>query len=70
MENNIKIQTLMKVGIYDKAVKIAQKAGFPKDIIAEINKEAADKEYSLQKYEDALAKYIKTIGYLNPSYVI
>jgi len=37
----------MKVGIYDKAVKIAQKAKFPPDIIAEINKEAADKEYSL-----------------------
>ena len=47
MENNIKIQTLMKCGIYDKAVKIAVKAKFPPDIIAEINKEAADKEYSL-----------------------
>ena len=45
-ENNVKIQTLMKSNIYDKAVKIASKAKFPDDIIAEINKEAADKEYS------------------------
>jgi hypothetical protein len=45
-ENNVKIQTLMKSNIYDKAVKIATKAKFPDDIIAEINKEAADKEYS------------------------
>lgn len=36
----------MKSNIYDKAVKIASKAKFPDDIIAEINKEAADKEYS------------------------
>jgi hypothetical protein len=44
----------MKSNIYDKAVKIAIKAKFPDDIIAEINKEAADKEYGLQNYEQAL----------------
>jgi Pyruvate/2-oxoacid:ferredoxin oxidoreductase gamma subunit len=60
----------MKSNIYDKAVKIAIKAKFPDDIIAEINKEAADKEYGLQNYEQALQLYIKTIGFLNPSYVI
>ena len=60
----------MKSNIYDKAVKIASKAKFPDDIIAEINKEAADKEYGNSNYENSLALYIKTIGHLNPSCVI
>lgn len=46
MEDNVKIHTLMKKGLFMEAKKIANDAKFPADIIAEICKEHADKLYS------------------------
>ena len=46
MEDNIKIHTLMKKGLFTEAKNIANDAKFPEDIIAEICKEHADKLYS------------------------
>ena len=46
MEDNVKINTLMKKGLFTEAKKIANDAKFPEDIIAEICKEHADKLYS------------------------
>ena len=60
----------MKGNYFDQAVNIAIKEKYPEDIIAEINKEAGDKEYKLKNFDLAVDLYIKTIGYLNPSYVI
>lgn len=46
MEDNVKIHTLMKKGLFLEAKKIAKDARFPDDILAEISKEHADKLYS------------------------
>lgn len=45
MEDNIKIQTLLKKGLFAEAQKIAVNASFPSEIIAEICKEHADNMY-------------------------
>lgn len=45
MEDNVKIQTLLKKGLFVEAKKIAMNAKFPDEIIAEICKEHADNLY-------------------------
>ena len=70
MEDNVKIQTLLKKGLFAEAQDIARAANFPGEIIAEISKEHADNLYEKKQYDEALKQFVKTIGYLNPSYVI
>jgi len=70
MEDNVKIQTLLKKNLYQEAQKVADQARFPPEIIAEISKEHADNLYNKKAYDEALVEFKKTIGYLNPSYVI
>lgn len=54
MENNVKIQFLMKKGLYVEAKKIAQTSKFPEEIIAEINKEYGDKLYKEKSFTEAI----------------
>jgi|LauGreDrversion4_2_1035121.scaffolds.fasta_scaffold10593_5 hypothetical protein len=54
MENNVKIQNLMKKGLYAEAKKIAQSSKFPDEIIAEINKEYGDKLYKEKNHTEAI----------------
>lgn len=71
LENNVKIENLLKKAMFKEAQNIAISAKFPKEIYAEICKEHADQLYYPKKeYDQALEQYIETIGYLNPSYVI
>lgn len=71
MEDNIKIQTLMKMKLFKEAQDIAVAAKFPPEVRAEISKACGDHLYNNKKsFEEAIDKYIETIGYLNPSYVI
>lgn len=70
MEDNVKIQTLLKKNLYNEAKKIAKTAKFPEEIIAEISKEHADNLYDKKQYKEALEEFLQTIGYLNPSYII
>lgn len=70
MEDNVKIYNLMKKSHYLEAHTIAKEANFPKEIQCEIIKEHADKLFHQKKYDEAIDQYIKTIGFLNPSYVI
>jgi len=70
MEDNVKIQTLLKKSLFAEAQDIARSANFPGEIIAEISKEHADNLYDKKQYDEALRQFVKTIGYLNPSYVI
>jgi hypothetical protein len=45
MEDNVKIQTLLKKSLFTEAQEIAKAAKFPQEIIAEISKEHADNLY-------------------------
>ncbi len=46
MEHNLKIQNLLKKGMFSEAQSIAVSANFPKEIYAEICKEHADQLYN------------------------
>lgn len=46
MENNLKIENLLKKSMFKEAQNIAVLAKFPKEIYAEICKEHADQLYS------------------------
>mmetsp|Transcript_17398 Transcript_17398/g.29273 ORF Transcript_17398/g.29273 Transcript_17398/m.29273 type:complete len:414 (+) Transcript_17398:1215-2456(+) len=71
MEHNIKIQNLLKKGLFQEAQNIALSANFPRETYAEICKEHADQLYNVKKeYDQAIEQYLQTIGFLNPSYVI
>ena len=70
MEDNVKIHSLLKKGLFVDAKNIANEAKFPPDIIAEISKDHADQLHKMKKYDEAVLQYIETIGHLNPSYVI
>jgi len=52
MEHNIKIQNLLKKGMFTEAQSIAVSANFPKEIYAEICKEHADQLYNVKKEYD------------------
>jgi len=54
MEDNVKIQTLLKKSLFTEAQEIAKAAKFPQEIIAEISKEHADNLYEKKQYDDAL----------------
>ena len=54
MEDNVKIHTLMKKGLYMEAEQIAKDANFPREIQSEIIKEYADKLFYQKKYDDAI----------------
>lgn len=60
----------MKMRLYKEAQDIAVAAKFPPEVRAEISKACADFLYGKKSYEEAIDKYIETIGFLNPSYVI
>jgi hypothetical protein len=60
----------MKMRLYKEAQDIAVAAKFPPEVRAEISKECADFLYGKKSFEEAIDKYIETIGFLNPSYVI
>lgn len=51
MEDNIKIQTLMKKSLYGEAKTIAENAKFPAEILSEIHKEYGDKLYSQKNFD-------------------
>jgi len=70
MEDNVKIQTLMKMRLYKEALDIAYAAKFPPEVRAEINKAWGDFLYQKKSYDEAIDQFVHTIGHLNPSYVI
>jgi hypothetical protein len=52
MEHNIKIQNLLRKGLFQEAQSIALSAGFPDETYAEICKVHADQLYDLKKDYD------------------
>jgi len=52
MEDNLKIENLLKKGMFKEAQNIAVSAQFPREIYAEICKEHADTLYKTKKEYD------------------
>lgn len=67
---NDKLDVLFKKQQYSLAIELAKHQNFNSDNLTDIYKEFADYLYKQGEFEPAINQYIKTIGKLEPSYVI
>jgi vacuolar protein sorting-associated protein 11 len=65
-----KLNLLYGKNMFDTAVKIAKSSDYDAEGLSDIFKNYGDHLYSKGNYAGAVEQYIKTIGYLEPSYVI
>lgn len=65
-----KLNSLYKKNMFDTAVKIAKSSQYDEEGLSDIFKNYADHLYSKGNFAGAIEQYIKTIGFLEPSYVI
>lgn len=65
-----KLTSLYKKNMYDTAVKIAKNNQYDAEGLSDIFKQYGDHLYSKANFAGAVEQYIKTIGFLEPSYVI
>lgn len=65
-----KLSLLFKKNLYDIAVRVAKNSEYDSGSLAQIVRTYADHLYSKNDFGGAVDQYIKTIGHLEPSYVI
>lgn len=65
-----KLNSLYKKNMFDTAVKIAKNNQYDAEGLSGIFKQYGDHLYSKANFAGAVEQYIKTIGFLEPSYVI
>lgn len=65
-----KLSLLFKKNLYDIAVRIAKSGQHDTEGLADIFKQYGDHLYGKGDFAGAIDQYIKTIGYLEPSYII
>jgi hypothetical protein len=67
---NEKIQQLVKNEQFDVARTIAQSRRMPAKVTSEIDRQHGDSYCDKGQFREAIEKYVATIGFLEPSYVI
>ncbi|CAK8684034.1 unnamed protein product [Clavelina lepadiformis] len=65
-----KLEMLFKKNLYSLAVNLAKSQDLGKEGLIDIFKQYGDHLYSKGDYDTAIIQYIKTIGHLEPSYII
>lgn len=65
-----KLSSLFKKNLYDVAIRIAKSQQYDSDGLVDIFKQYGDHMYAKGDHAGAIELYIKTIGKLEPSYVI
>lgn len=65
-----KLSSLYKKNMYDTAVKIAKNNQYDAEGLSGIFKQYGDHLYGKSNFAGSVEQYIKTIGFLEPSYVI
>lgn len=65
-----KLSLLFKKNFYEIAVRIAKSSQHDPEGLADIFKQYGDHLYGKGDFACAVDQYIKTIGYLEPSYII
>ena len=65
-----KLEILFRQSRFFLAIKVARAAGVDESGIADIHRQYGDHLYSTGADDGAMQQYVKTIGYLQPSYVI
>ncbi|TDL21592.1 hypothetical protein BD410DRAFT_789710 [Rickenella mellea] len=66
----IKLEMLYQKPLFKLALDIAKTQGLEASSVADIHRRYGDHLYSQADYDGAMQQFIKTIGYLQPSYVI
>ena len=69
-ENKEKFDTFYKKSFFDTAYNYAKNLQYDQKKISEISKRHAEHLYKKGEYEKSIEQYIRTINYLDPSYVI
>ena len=69
-DTQTKLETLFKKGLYSVAVDIAKTHNYDRAAVVSILTRYADHLYSKGDFTGAIEQYCKTIGTLEPSYVI
>ncbi|GBC08910.1 hypothetical protein RclHR1_08490004 [Rhizophagus clarus] len=65
-----KLEILFKKNLYSLAINLAHSQKYDDASVSEIFKKYGDHLYSKADYDGAMAQYIRTIGQLEPSYII
>ncbi|XP_078494941.1 vacuolar protein sorting-associated protein 11 homolog [Ciona intestinalis] len=65
-----KLEMLFKKNLYSLAVNLAKSQDLGKEGLVDIFTQYGDHLYSKGDFDGAIAQYIKTIGHLEPSYII
>jgi hypothetical protein len=65
-----KLDILFNKAGFALAVALAHSQGLDEASIADIHRRYGDQYYNAGDHEGAMDQYLKTIGYLQPSYVI
>lgn len=65
-----KLEILFKLNLYVLAINLAHMQKYDDTSISEIFKKYGDHLYSKGDYDGSMEQYIRTIGQLEPSYVI
>ncbi|KAF9112292.1 hypothetical protein BGX27_003651 [Mortierella sp. AM989] len=70
MDTSLKLDILFKKNMYLLAINLAHNQKYDNASISEIIKKYGDHLYDKGDYDGAMAQYVRTIGRLEPSYVI
>ncbi|XP_037084836.1 vacuolar protein sorting-associated protein 11 homolog [Pollicipes pollicipes] len=69
-DTQAKLKVLFKKNLYDMAIRLAQSQQYDADGLVDIFREYGDHLHAKGDFNGAIQQYIKTIGKLEPSYVI
>ena len=69
-DTGTKVEHLCRLALFDTAVAVAQAANYGTEHLADIYKLRGDHLYSRGEHDAAVEQYVKTIGSVEPSYVI
>lgn len=65
-----KVDTLCRLSLFDTALGVAQASNYSAAELADIHRAQGDHLYGRAEYDGATAAYCRTIGHVEPSYVI
>jgi len=65
-----KLEILYKKHLYQMAIDLAQSSQYDQEGVIDITRQYADHLYGKGDFDNAINQYKKTIGYLEPSYII
>jgi vacuolar protein sorting-associated protein 11 len=65
-----KLEILFKKNLYQMAIDLAQSSQYDEEGVVDIIRQYADHLYSKGDFDKSITQYMKTIGHLEPSYII